>query len=280
MISQCEADGYTYRTVNRYGGSGSRCCSGRATLTPGTSIGGTGTGASGLWVCGGTGAGVGGGTPLITPTPAASATPVGQATPTPTRDVRGLGGYLAQCDAGGSVGSTDPIIGVNVQTNGTILAAVDTRNSVGATIYINGRRVSGTTFTLKKGDVLSVRTAQGEYVATTDDLAVRESVSVLIPMPCIASAGTDSTGRQLAKISPTAAMAAGLKTGEFEVWYRLSDSGTDDSWKKLDWLACSANKNSCPVVTGIVEAKIKTISNSAIGGAGNWSLTTSKQFGQ
>lgn len=272
----CEVDGYTFRTVNRWGPSGTRCCSGRASLIPGTNVGGTGASASGLWVCGGNGASYGAGTrPSVTPSTVA-------VTATPTPSTAATAGYLATCTGGGVITANDPVIGVNVQTNGSILAAVDLRSISGAIILLNGQRVTGTTFTLQKGDVLTVRTSQGDYVATTDNLAVRESASVLIPMPCVSAAGTDASGRTLVRITPDAAFTAGLKLGEFEVWYRVRSGGAVSAWQKFDWLACASSTGSCVTLPAVstVEAKVKTITTSALGGAGNWSLTASKTFGQ
>ncbi|MBP9686423.1 MAG: hypothetical protein KBD66_01320 [Candidatus Doudnabacteria bacterium] len=275
LTLSCEADGYTFRTVNRWGPSGTRCCAGRASLIPGTNVGGSSAGASGIWVCGGNGATSGTDARL-------SAVSASIPTSTPASAVNNAG-YLATCSGGGVVNSTDPVIGVNTQANGSILAAVDLRGISGASIWINGRQVSGTTFTLQKGDILLVRTAQGEYVATTDTLGTRESASVLIPIPCISVSGSDSFGRTTIRITPDAAFSAGLRLGEFEVWYRVRSGSTQGTWQKFDWLSCTSNVNNCLALTGAgtVEAKVKTVSSSAaLGGSGNWSLTASKVYGQ
>jgi hypothetical protein len=227
-----------------------------------------------------------------------------------TGTVEGGGGrsgrhnYLTPCEGTGLAGPNDPAIYIEVKADGTIVGGVDASHVTGAvTIKINGQTVTGTTFTLKKGDTITVTTAAGTFTADTDGLVAGDNASILVPMPCIRIGYDDVLGGQQcgagqdgtcadeldAFINVDGLQNAGLhisippdtKGDDFEVYYKVvGDQTNTNGWKLYDWRHCGQYSDHCIRLKGkgVISARTKVISSGSKFTAGSYSLTASKEY--
>ncbi len=165
-------------------------------------------------------------------------------------------GYLASCIGGGKADKNDPGIGVEVKADGTISASVELSGITGAVIKIDGKVATGKNFALSAGQVLTVTVGTNTYTADTDGLKPGESMSVLIPMPCIKVNPQTEEQAQMdepeleAFINGDGIVKSGIAAGTFQIWYMVKGDKTNIKWKPYTSVFTVQGK-------GVISAKTK-----------------------
>lgn len=166
----------------------------------------------------------------------------------------------------------------------------------GAKISIDGKATSSLQFEVAVGSRVSVVAKDGsEYIADTIGMKDKDTVSVLVPMPCIVIGYSDILGGQMcgegqdgtcadeldAFIRADRLTALGFKPGEFKIWYRVNGGDYDTKgWKDYDWEHCGIWADHCIRLKGAGEVQSQTAILTSRGdlSQGNYSLTATRKF--
>jgi hypothetical protein len=207
--------------------------------------------------------------------------------------------YLDPCEgfANGYLDpKVDPIISAVVSGGKAQVSISLPATESGAKISVDGKATSGSQFEVAVGSRVSVVAKDGsEYIADTEGLKDGETVSVLVPMPCITIGYSDILGGQMcgegqdgtcadeldAFIRADRLTALGFKPGEFKIWYRVNGGEYDTKgWKVYDWEHCGMWADHCIRLKGAGEVQSQTAILATRGSIvqGHHSLTATRKF--